>query len=98
MSAWLADREDTVTEFEDSGCEASLSCLTCPLPQCKHDDPAWYQRYNRLKKDRPVIAAMELENLTIYETAKRFSMTERTVFRIMSRSSEATYLGIELVT
>ncbi len=42
---------DAVPEFfhyEDTGCEVSLSCLNCPLPQCKYDDPAWFQRYQRL--------------------------------------------------
>ena len=98
MSAWLADREDTITEFEDTGCEVSLSCLTCPLPQCKYDDPRWYQRYQMLRKDLAVITAMQSENLTVDEAAQRFSVTTRTVFRIISRCSRATYLGIELVT
>ena len=33
---------DDVSEFyhyEDTGCEASDSCLDCPLPFCKYDDP-----------------------------------------------------------
>ncbi len=98
MSAWLADREDTITEFEDTGCEVSLSCLVCPLPQCKHDDPAWYRRYKRLTKDRIVLTTMQSENLTAGETAERFSVTARTIFRIMHRRREATCLSIELVT
>jgi len=26
-------------EYFDDGCEYSPSCLRCPLPVCKHDDP-----------------------------------------------------------
>ena len=83
---------DAVPEFfhyEDTGCEVSLSCLNCPLPQCKYDDPAWFQRYQRLSKDLIVLTAMQSENLTLDEAAERFSVTVRTIFRIMRRCREA---------
>ena len=83
---------DAVPEFfhyEDTGCEVSLSCLNCPLPQCKYDDPAWFQRYQRLSKDLIVLTAMQSENLTVDEAAERFSVTVRTIFRIMRRCREA---------
>ncbi len=83
---------DAVPEFfhyEDTGCEVSLSCLNCPLPQCKYDDPAWFQRYQRLSKDLVVLTAMQSENLTVDEAAERFSVTVRTIFRIMRRCREA---------
>ncbi|MFB3120002.1 MAG: transposase family protein, partial [Stenotrophomonas maltophilia] len=75
--------------YEDTGCEVSLSCLNCPLPQCKYDDPAWFQRYQRLSKDLIVLTAMQSENLTVDEAAERFSVTVRTIFRIMRRCREA---------
>ena len=83
---------DVVPEFyhyEDNGCEVSDSCLNCPLPQCKYDDPTWYQRNRRLAKDLKVLTAMRLEDLTVEETAERFSVTVRTIFRIMRRCREA---------
>ncbi len=83
---------DAVPEFfhyEDTGCEVSLSCLNCPLPQCKYGDPAWFQRYQRLSKDLIVLTAMQSENLTVDEAAERFSVTVRTIFRIMRRCREA---------
>ncbi len=84
---------DAVPEFfhyEDTGCEVSLSCLNCPLPQCKYDDPAWFQHYRRLSKDLIVLTAMRQENLMVDEAAERFSVTVRTIFRIMRRCREAT--------
>ncbi len=71
--------------YEDTGCEASESCLNCPLPQCKYDDPAWYQRNRRLAKDFQVKYTMEQERLTVEEAAERFSVTVRTIFRILRR-------------
>ncbi len=87
---------DDVSEFyhyEDTGCEASDSCLDCPLPFCKYDDPAWYQRNRRLARDFRILHVMNRESLSIEETAARFSVTVRTVFRIMQRCREATMQG-----
>ena len=83
---------DTVPEFyhyEDNGCEVSPSCLSCPLPRCKYDDPIWFQRYQRLARDLKVLTTMQLEGLTVERTAERFSVTVRTIFRIMRRCREA---------
>ena len=85
--------QDDVSEFyhyEDTGCEASDSCLDCPLPFCKYDDPTWYQRNRRLARDFRILHVMTQESLSIEETAARFSITVRTVFRIMQRCREAT--------
>lgn len=79
---------DTVPElytYEDTGCEVSASCLNCPLPQCKYDDPIWFQKYRQLSRDLNILTAMEREGLTVEETAERFSLTVRTVFRAMRR-------------
>ncbi len=88
--------QDDVSEFyhyEDTGCEASDSCLDCPLPFCKYDDPAWYQRNRRLAQDFRILRVMTQESLSVEETAKRFSVTVRTVFRVMQRCREATIQG-----
>ena len=79
---------DTVPEFfhyEDTGCEVSPSCLTCPLPQCKYDDPVWFQKYRRMSRDLKVWNTMQGEGLTADQAAERFSVTVRTIFRIMRR-------------
>ena len=76
--------------YEDTGCEVASSCLNCPLPQCKYDDPVWYQMNRRLAKDLRVFTTMQMEQLTVEETAQRFSVTVRTIFRIMRRCREAS--------
>lgn len=35
--------DELQTMFPDEGCDEATSCFDCPLPQCRHDDPAWYQ-------------------------------------------------------
>ena len=87
-----ADPIDAIPEYcyyEDTGCEASDSCLNCPLPKCKHDDPAWYQRNRRLAKDFHVMYTIERDRLSMEEAAERFSITVRTVFRILQRCRAA---------
>ena len=75
--------------YEDTGCEVSASCLICPLPQCKYDDPSWFQKHRRMAQDLSVWSTMRAEGLTVEEAAERFSVTVRTVFRIMRRCREA---------
>ena len=76
--------------YADTGCEASDSCLDCPLPRCRYDDPAWYQRNRRLARDFRIVRTMQQEALSIEDTAERFGITNRTVFRILQRCREAT--------
>jgi hypothetical protein len=92
---------DSVPEFypyEDTGCEVASSCLNCPLPQCKYDDPGWYQKNRRLAKDLNIFTVMQSEELTVEEAAERFLVTVRTIFRIMRRCREASedLGGVEL--
>ena len=75
-------------EYEDTGCEVSPSCLNCPLPQCKYDDPIGFRRSRRLARDLEVLTAMRVEGLTVEQAAKRFSVTVRTVYRIKGRCRE----------
>ena len=75
-------------QYADNGCEVSPSCLNCPLPQCKDDDPIWYQEYKRNNHDMRIVMTIRAERLTIEQAAQRFSVTPRTIFRVMRRCRE----------
>lgn len=79
------DFDGEFDHYADTGCAASPSCLQCPLPQCKHDDPIWFQLYLRLARDRERCSAMTREGLTVEEAAERFGVQVRTVYRMMRR-------------
>ena len=85
----MLDSVPEMYHYEDTGCEVSPSCLNCPLPQCKYDDPVWFQRYRRMGRDMKVWRTIHSESLTAEEAAQRFSVTVRTVFRIMRRCRES---------
>ena len=91
-AATVITQEDADSEYyhyEDTGCEVSSSCLVCPLSRCRYDDPVWYQRLRRTAKDMKVWRTVESEGLTAEEAATKFSVTERTIFRMISRCREA---------
>ncbi len=75
----------------DRGCEVSRSCLDCPLPRCKHDDPIWYMRQVRDTFDPGIVATYEsFGGLTCEErillTMRRMNLTRALVSRALRRS------------
>lgn len=74
--------------YADTGCEVAMTCLACPLPQCKFDDPAWYQAYRRHGRDIAVLDAHRTEGLSVFEVAKRFNVSPRTVHRSLRRLAQ----------
>ena len=71
--------------YADSGCEVSSSCLNCPLPKCKYDDPTWYQTYRRQGRDLQVVAAYR-EARSVFQVAARLNVSPRTVHRALRRA------------
>ena len=84
--------KDATTESrkkEDTGCQISTSCIKCPLSRCKHDDPVWFQYHLRMAPSLKIWQTMVREDLTTDQAAERFSVSVRTIFRIMRRCQEA---------
>jgi hypothetical protein len=81
--------EASFEHYEETGCEVAENCLGCPLPRCKFDDMAWYTKYRRMSRDLRMISVIQAEELSVAEAAARFSITKRTVFRILKRCREA---------
>lgn len=73
----------------DEGCEMSPSCLDCPLPRCRYDDPEWFRRWLHEQRDRKVLEASQGGKVSIRQLAERFSVTERTICRMLERAREA---------
>jgi hypothetical protein len=73
------------THYADTGCEVSGTCLACPLPQCKFDNLSWYRTYRREGRDLEFQEAHDSEKLSVFEIAKRFHISPRTVHRALRR-------------
>ena len=87
MTTMLAPvRSDTLPEhstYRDGGCEVCKSCLECPLPMCRYDDPGWLQRESRRSRDEAILRARREEGLAVPVVATRFGVSTRTVHRII---------------
>ena len=89
MSRW--SRADLKRLFPDTGCDVSTRCLECPLPQCRYDDPFWYQLRRRQQRDQDLIELWDAadalpgpERLAL--VAALTGVTERTVHRVRRRA------------
>ncbi len=71
--------------FPDNGCEQSPSCLTCPLPFCKHDVSVDLQK--RYARDIQVLDAY-CEGLSTKELAEKFGIHIKSVQRIIVSDPE----------
>jgi hypothetical protein len=77
---------DTVPEmypYRDDGCEVAPACLRCPLPRCKFDNPGWYQKELRDRRDQRIAQARSHEGLTVIQLSQPFGVSQRTVFRAL---------------
>jgi len=68
----------------DQGCEVAPACLTCPLPQCKHDDPWGYRRDLTKRRDAQMLEEIYQKGLTFDQAAALYGVNVRTVFRAAS--------------
>ncbi|MBI2856395.1 MAG: helix-turn-helix domain-containing protein [Chloroflexi bacterium] len=72
--------------YKDDGCDISPSCLRCPLPRCKYDDPVAYYRELREGRDQEVVRVRHIQGKTVPQLARRFGVSQRTIHRILSRA------------
>ena len=95
MSMRPTGHEMNLEIMPDTGCQYSPSCLACPLPVCKYDNPgleihlargqSWV-RVEKLKaKDREIMDALG-QGVTHVVAAKMFGVTARTIARVSARN------------
>jgi hypothetical protein len=78
-------RHDTLpeyTRYRDDGCDISESCLTCPLPRCRYEEPGGLRALLNETRDRQIIQ-LRLKGVPVEELAGRFGVSRRTVFRVI---------------
>lgn len=79
-------REDALPEhiaYRDEGCDLFASCLTCPLPRCRYDEPGGARTMMNVVRDREIRRLHETSYLNVDELATRFRVSRRTVFRVL---------------
>ncbi|MCC7365709.1 MAG: helix-turn-helix domain-containing protein [Dehalococcoidia bacterium] len=71
------------TEYQDGGCDLYPSCLTCPLPRCRYDDPGGAAAMLRTGRDASIVRLASRDGSTVDELAAMFGVSRRTVFRVL---------------
>lgn len=69
-------------EYRDEGCELFASCLGCPLPRCRYDEPGGARALLNRERDHH-IRLLRDRGLSVDEIAERFTVSRRTVFRAL---------------
>jgi hypothetical protein len=81
-------RQDALPEFtryRDEGCDLYASCLTCPLPCCRYDNPGGARAIFNVRRDREILRLRRRQGLSVDMLARRYGVSRRTVFRILRR-------------
>ncbi len=71
------------TRYADSGCELYPSCLTCPLPKCRYDEPGGAAAMLRNGRDASILRLADEDGMTVDRLAEQFGVSRRTIFRVL---------------
>ena len=74
-------------DYRDDGCDLFPSCLHCPLPTCRYDQPG--QHTGKELRDREM-RRLHAAGMGVAELAQRFAVSTRTVYRAIGGAG-ATY-------
>ena len=66
------------------GCEVHPVCTTCPLPQCRFDDPRAYWLWNKTHVLHGRILESSAAGKTTQTIADEAGCTLRTVYRVLA--------------
>ena len=86
MAKPTTERPDQV--LYDDGCEASASCLTCPLRLCRYDLPGGEAEFRQVMNAKQRRRTLEAHGYDVQRTAAAHRVTPRTVFRWMRQARE----------
>jgi transcriptional regulator of acetoin/glycerol metabolism len=82
----LPSRSDALPEYvdyTDTGCDLYPSCLRCPLPRCRYEEPGGAAAIFRGGRDASIRRASEQDGVDIDQLAAMFGLSRRTIFRVL---------------
>ena len=91
-------RSDTLpenTNYPDTGCDRAPSCIACPLALCKHDDPTYYGRANRRRRNQDIFDE-RMAGAQVQDLAKKYSISTRSIHRAVQFTRDGLYSDEEL--
>jgi transcriptional regulator of acetoin/glycerol metabolism len=82
----LPSRSDALPEYidyADTGCDLYPSCLRCPLPRCRYEEPGGAAAILRGGRDASILRAAEQDGVDVDQLAAMFGLSRRTIFRVL---------------
>jgi hypothetical protein len=82
-------REDALPEnqeYRDTGCSLAPSCLDCPLPRCRYDQPGGARRLLTETRDEEIVRRRATERVPVETLARQYALSRRSVFRILRKA------------
>lgn len=79
-------RSDALPEYvdyADTGCDLYPSCLNCPLPRCRYEDPGGAAAMLRTGRDARILQLAEQDGSDVDQLAEMFGLSRRTIFRVL---------------
>ena len=89
-----ADALPEQVEYRDQGCDLFPSCLHCPLPRCRYDEPGGVRAMLNRTRDREIRRMRLDERVPVNEIARRFHVSRRTVFRALEGTHREPARGV----
>jgi AraC-like DNA-binding protein len=74
------------TDYTDKGCDLFPSCLACPLPRCRYEEPGGAAALMRSGRDASIIKMSEERAMSVEALARMFGLSRRTIFRVLRAS------------
>jgi hypothetical protein len=72
------------TDYGDTGCDLYPSCLNCPLPRCRYEDPGGAAAMLRVGRNASISRLAREEGMSVDELSEAFGLSRRTIFRVLS--------------
>ena len=82
-------REVSGPSYSATQCEASPSCLTCPLPACKHEGASG----RKWPADQERIEVMVRDNMTNRQAADKFGVSRNSITNMWARDARRNRTG-----
>jgi hypothetical protein len=76
------------TAYADTGCDLYPSCLRCPLPRCRYEEPGGAPAMLRLGRNASISRLANQQGLGVDQIAQMFGLSRRTVFRVLAEDRD----------
>lgn len=74
------------TDYADTGCDLYASCLHCPLPRCRYEEPGGAPAMMRAGRNASISRLAFDDGISVDELARTFGVSRRTIFRVLRGS------------